>query len=155
MKRILIGALLCLSLGATPALAGPPLKQQLAAEKAKVAKLQRQLEKVRWAARAKRQADAAVIQTFQDGVGGDLKTIGQLQNDNFALQTQVREQSRGGVYAVLAGGQANIWEAVQTIWNAFPKLAAGQTCGYDKSSSLTVNSSTSFVATYTFTLTGC
>jgi hypothetical protein len=155
MKRILIGAVLLLLLSATPALAGPTLKQQLAAEKAKVAKLQRQLEKVRWAARARRQADAASIASFKDGFGGALTSIGQLQTDNFALQTQVREQSRGGLYAVLAGGQDNIWSALGTIWDAFPKLPAGQTCGYDKSSSLTVNSSTSFVATYAFTLTGC
>jgi hypothetical protein len=155
MKRTLISALLVLSLSAGPALAGPTLKQQLAAEKGKVAKLQRQLETVKRAAKVKRRDDAAVIASFQDGEAGTLTLIGQLQGENYALQAQVRDQAMGGVYAVLASGQTNIWAALQMIWQAFPKFAPGQTCGYDKSASLSVTSNTAFADTYSFTNRGC
>jgi Tfp pilus assembly protein PilN len=61
MKRTLVTALLMLSLSATPALAGPTLKQQLAAQKAKVAKLQTQLKKTKSAAKAHHRKDASRI----------------------------------------------------------------------------------------------
>jgi hypothetical protein len=154
MKRILVSALLLLSLSASPALAGPTLKQQLAAEKAKVAKLQRQFEHVKMAARAKRQADAAETASWQRGQREDLVVIGRLQSDNRALQAQITAQANGGVEAVLASGQTNMWEALKAIWQAFPQFAAGQTCGFDKSASLKVTDN-AFADSYTFTQLSC
>jgi hypothetical protein len=152
MKRILITGLLVLSVSATPALAGPTLKQRLAATKATVVKLQGQLKK----ARAQHERDVGKI---ADGVQAERArstTISQRDGQILALQEQIGQRTREGVATVLAGSPADIFSAVQQIWDAFPKLPFGQTCGgYDKSSSLTVYADKSAASTWTFSLQPC
>lgn len=53
-----------------------------------------------------------------------------------ALQGQVAAQAQGGASAVIAGGPAAMWAAIQSIWQAFPLLPPSAYCGFDKDSSI-------------------
>jgi hypothetical protein len=155
MKRTLITALLVLSLGATPAMAGPTLKQRLAATKATVAKLQSQLKKARSAAEAQHDKDAGKIADMRRAHLMDSIALGQRDNQILALQTQITQRTTAGVETVLAGSTADIYSAVQQIWNAFPLRPSGQTCGYDKSSHVTIDFPILVSSTYTFSFDQC
>jgi multidrug efflux pump subunit AcrA (membrane-fusion protein) len=155
MKRTLITALLLLSLGATPVMAGPTLKQQLAAAKAKVAKLQSQLAKAKSAARTQHRTDAARIQDMLRAHQTDLTTLGQRDSQILGLQTQVTQRTNDAVAMVLSGSQADIYSAVQSIWTVFPLRPSGGTCGYDKSSHVTIDAGTLVSSTYTFSYQAC
>ena len=156
MKRILITALLLLSVSATPALAGPAPKQQIAAQKATIAKLRSQLQTARSAAKAQHRKDAGRIAELEAIQRRDIVTVAREDNQIFALQEQISQRTRDRVASVLAGTQDDVFHAVQEIWTAFPKLPFGQTCGgYDKSSSLTVYADKSTASTWTFSLAPC
>jgi hypothetical protein len=155
MKRTLITAFLVLSLSATPALAGPTLKQQLAAVKAKVARLQQQLKSTKSAAKAQHRKDAARIADLVRFQTEILAAGGQKDIQISTLTTQVQKQFSDGVSAVLSGSPDQIFSNVQQIWNGFPKLPMGQVCGYDKSAAVTVYANKSAASTWTFSYQPC
>jgi transcriptional regulator with AAA-type ATPase domain len=156
MKRTLITALLLLSLSATPALASPTLKQQLAAQRAKVAKLQSQLKKAKSAAKAQHRKDFASIADLVHFQSQILATSGQKDIQISTLTTQVQTQFSDAVSTILSGSPDQIYDSVSQIWNGFPKLPFGQACrGYDKSASLTVYADKSAASTFTFAFQPC
>jgi hypothetical protein len=155
MKRTLIAALLVMSLSAPPAMAGPTLKQQLAAVKAKVAKLQAQLKQAKSAAKAQHHKDAVKI---ADAV--QLQTLlltegGKKDIQISTLTTQVQKQFSDAVSAILSGTTDQIYSNVQQIWNAFPLRPSGQTCGYDKSANVVIDFPILKSSTYTFSYVPC
>ena len=154
MKRTLIAAVILFSLSATPAIADPTLKQQLAAQKAKVAKLQGQLAKAEAAAKSRHRKDTRTITTLSQDRADDLVLAAKRDDQILALTAQVTRQAQGGVAAVLAGSPTDLWNAVGAIWQAFPKLASGQSCGYDKANTAVVSTGSSST-TWTFSLTTC
>jgi hypothetical protein len=155
MKRSLITALLLLSLCATPVIAGPTLKQQLAAQKAKVVKLQSQLEQAKSAAKAQHRKDAAKIADLVHFQGEILAAGGQKDIQISTLTTQVQKQFSDAVSAILNGSTDQIYSSVQQIWDAFPLRPSGQTCGYDKSAHVTINAGILVSSTYTFSYQPC
>jgi hypothetical protein len=146
---------LVLSLSATPALAGPTVKQQLAAVKAKVAKLQSQLKTTKSAAKAQHRKDATMTADAVRLHRMDAITLGQRDNQILELQTQVTQRTNDAVAMVLSGSPADIYSAVQQIWNVFPLRPSGQMCGYDKSSQTTIDFPILKSSTYTFSFQLC
>lgn len=126
-------ALFVVTPAATAATPNATLKAQVRVQKAKVAKLQKQL------ATTKRR-DAAKIAglnaTITAGVASMATLNGQvaaLTAKAAALTVQVTAQSQGGLAAVLAGNPDDLWNAVAAIWQVFPNV--GGICGYQKSTS--------------------
>jgi hypothetical protein len=151
MKRTMIVVITALALGvAAPAHATTPkqFRAQVAAQKAKVATLKKQLA-------AAKKADAKTITglkgqvttltTQVSTVTGQLAaantasgtTIAGLNSTIAALNSKISAQVQGGLAAVLAGNTSDLFNAVAAIWQAFPFQPPAEICGFDKSNDIT------------------
>ena len=171
MKRVfaLLAVLaLVLAIGVSAQAATP--KQQLKAQKAKVAKLQAQLAKVKKDDAAKIAGLNAQVASLTGQVAtlngqvatvtGQLTaagtasstTIAGLNGTIAALNTKVTQQAQGGLAAVLAGNPTDLWNAVLAIWQVFPLQPPTEFCGFDKRNNVTGGTGLNF-ADYTFSNT--
>lgn len=106
--------------------------------------------------RAKIRAQAQRINDLKD-------TLASLRDERAAQDVVIADQStliaklraRDPLEAVTARDPNGLWDAMQAIYAAFPKLPAGVFCGYDKTSA-PLGSVGLVATTYTFYLwSGC
>lgn len=140
IRRLPILAALALALiVAAPATATTPkqFRAQVAAQKAKVAKLTKQLA-------AAKKTDATTITGLQGQVttltgqlasanGTSATAIAGLNTQVAQLTAQVAAQAQGGLAAVLNGSTSDLFAAVVAIWQVFPFQPPADICGFDKS----------------------
>jgi hypothetical protein len=136
--------------GSTPSAA-------LKAQKAKVAKLQAQLAKVKKtdAARiATLKGQVTTLTTANTQLTGQVATLTTqstgLQGQVTTLNGQLAAGAAGGTAAIIAAGPAAEWTAVVSMWNVFPMLTGGAFCGFDKSSNIFGGTGLN-ITSYTFT----